>query len=167
MLPVALLLAALLLAALLATLLAALIAALALVLLRVTARAAAALLLLAALRVLSLLALLTLTLLLLILVALLLRSHVSSFREMSPTRRRAQIPATVVPAHFVSRRGMWLAARAHARQGPAPLENVMRDMGYLIPVWILGAPLVLVLIEWMRTPRGRMTRSDRIDERIG
>ena len=26
-------------------------------------------------------------------------------------------------------------------------------MSHLLPVWIIGAPLVLAIVDWMRTPR--------------
>ncbi len=34
-------------------------------------------------------------------------------------------------------------------------------MGKLIPVWIIGAPLLFAIIDWMRTPKASATHPAR------
>lgn len=40
-------------------------------------------------------------------------------------------------------------------------------MGYLLPAWIIGAPLVLAIIDWISTPRVRGTYGSATTTRVG
>jgi hypothetical protein len=54
---------------------------------------------------------------------------------------------------FVQLAGARRAAETVARAATLE-ESSMNDIGFAVPIWILGAPFFLMILDWARTPRG-------------